>query len=235
MSLAIESRHIGDVTVVKCSGRIVEGAESAALHQQLTAALVDYPLIVLHLEQVDFIDSSGLGLLVRFLSRARAAHGGLKLCAVPSRIHEVLAITRLRGIFDAHESEAEAVAAFYERAKSADGQARLDSEILCVEKSADVLAYVSGILRQAGYGVLSSSSVPDALMLLRASRPKVVVIGATLRAARDTRAAEVFNDLADALPVLELPADFSSSDAGDAGQRLLDQIRTAIGDRPTAS
>jgi anti-sigma B factor antagonist len=235
VSLALESRRVGDVVVVKCRGRIVEGDESTALHQQLAGILVDHPLIVLHLEQVDFVDSSGLGLLVRFLSRARAAHGGLKLCAVPGRIHEILRITRLQGIFDAYESEADAVKAFYTRTKSGDGQARLDTQILCVEKSPDVLAYVSGMLRQAGYGVLSSASLPDALMLLRASPPKVVVIGAALRAARDTRAAEVFNEMASGLSIVELPEGFASSDAGAAGQRLLDEIRTALGGHTAAS
>jgi anti-sigma B factor antagonist len=233
--LSLERRLIGDIMVVKCNGRIVEGAESAALQQELVAALTDHRFIVLHLEQVDFVDSSGLGLLVRFLSRARAAHGGLKLCAVPDRIREVLRITRLQDIFDAHASEGEAIAAFYARAKSADGQARLDSQVLCVEKSPDVLAYVSGMLRQAGYGVLSSASLPDALMLLRASPPRVVVIGAALRAARDTRAAEVFNEMANGLSVIELPEGFASSDAGAAGQRLLEQVRSALGERSAAS
>ena len=231
MSLSLQSRRVGDITVVKCVGRIVEGIQSAQLQQHLTDLLPDHPYIILDLDQVDFIDSRGLGLLVRFLSRARTAHGGLKLCRVPARINEVLRITRLHAIFDAHESEADAIAAFYERTKSADGQGRLDADILCVEKSADVLAYVSGVLRQAGYGVLSSGNLQDALTLLRASRPKVVVIGAALREARDTRAADAFNDFADKLTVVELPANFSSRDAGEAGQRLLDRVRDVIGHR----
>ena len=44
---------------------------------------------------------------------------------------------------------------------------------------------------------------------------------------RETRTAEKFNGLADKLRVLELPADFSRSDPGQAGQQLLDQVRAA--------
>ena len=235
MPLSLQSRRVGDIIVVTCSGRIVEGAESAALQRHVYDLLPDDPFITLDLSQVDFIDSAGLGLLVRLLSRARTARGDLKPCAVPARISEVLRITRLGSVFDVHESEADAIAAFYQRATSADAPDRLDTEILCVEKSADVLAYVCGVLRQAGYGVMPSGNLPDALVLLTASRPKVVVVGADLRAARGTRAADHFNELADALPVVELPADFSCSDPGDAGHRLLDRVRAVIGTRETGA
>ena len=92
-----------------------------------------------------------------------------------------------------------------------------------------MLAYVCEILRQAGFGVLSSDNLPDALMLLRAVRPKAVVISSVLRAARATGTAESFNTLADALGVIELSADFSHRDAGEAGERLLDRVRSLIG------
>jgi DNA-binding NtrC family response regulator len=89
----------------------------------------------------------------------------------------------------------------------------------------DVQAYVRGLMGQAGYGVLTAGNLPDALTLLQATQPKVVIIGSELRAARNTQSAETFNRLADALAVIELPADFSRREAGDAGQSLLDQVR----------
>jgi hypothetical protein len=91
-----------------------------------------------------------------------------------------------------------------------------------------VLAYVREVLRQAGYGVMTSGNLHDALVLLQASRPKLVVVGANLRAARGTHAADTFNTLAGTFPLVELPADFSCSDAGDAGSRLLDQVRAVM-------
>ena len=229
MSLALQRRRVGDIVVIKCIGRIVFGDEIAELQQQVYDRVAEDPNIILNLAEVDFIDSSGLGLLVRFLNRTRFAHGDLKLCAVPARIDEVLRITRLKATFDSFESEADAIAAFYERAKSGGTPDRFRSDILCVDKSADVLAYVCEVLRQAGYGVLTSDNLPDALMLLKATPPKVVVIGAELRAARGTWTADTFNTLVGAHSVVELPPDFSSRDAGEAGHRLLDRVRTSLG------
>jgi len=226
--LSFQSRRVGDITVVECSGRIVQGAESAQLQQHVDDLLPVNRHILLHLGEVDFIDSSGVGLLVRLLTRLQNAHGDLKLCTVSSKIVEVLRITKLNTIFDSYESEAEAIAGFYRRSKSPD-RPFLAANILCVETSADVLAYVRELLRHAGYAVVTTGNLPDALTLLTATRPKLVVIGANLRATRDTRTAETFNRLADALSVIELPATFSSDDAGEAGRRLVSQVHAIIG------
>ena len=88
-------------------------------------------------------------------------------------------------------------------------------------------AYLAEALRQSGYGVLTAANLPDALALLRASRPKAVIISAALRAAHDTWSAHAFNDLASAVVVIELPPDFSGRDALEAGA-LLDRVRATI-------
>ena len=93
MPLSVQSRRVGDITVMMCRGRIVEGSESSALQQHVGVPSQD-PCIVLNLCDVDFIDSSGLGLLVRLLTRCRAAGGDLKLCAVPGRIDDRVALAR---------------------------------------------------------------------------------------------------------------------------------------------
>ena len=227
MALTLESRQVGEVTVIKCKGRIVEGDESAPLVKQVTSLLSNEPFVVLHLEHVEFIDSGGLGLLVRLRSKAQNAGGDVKLCALPPRIAEILRVTRLVTIFDTHGSEAEAITAFYRDAKTAATPDRLATDILCVSPSLDVIAYLREVLRQAGHGVMTSDNLPDALMLVRATRPKVIVMSADLRAARDTPLADAFGDIASKLPVIELPPDFSHRDAGAAARRLLDQVREA--------
>ena len=231
MPLSLQSRDVGEITVVQCSGRIVEGVESAALKDYLAARLPHYPCIVLNLAGVQFLDSAGLGLLARILTTARHAHGDLKLCAVPDKIVEVLRITNLRTIFESYPSEEDAIAAFYQTATSSTPAYQSSREILHVETSEDVLAYVRHLLGQAGYGVTSAGTVPDALVLLKAMRPKVVIMGTELRAARHTQAAQALNALADAASVIELPADFSRDDAGDAGRQLLDQLRVLLAAR----
>jgi anti-sigma B factor antagonist len=233
----MQNHRVGDITVVKCSGRITEGTESAALQQHLNDLFPLQPFIILDLGDVQFIDSSGLGLLVRLLARTERARGSLKLCAVPPNIREVLRVTRLAPIFESHESETDAIAACYQRTKSGGAQHRFRADILCVDASSDVLAYVRQLLTQAGYGVVSTDNLADALMLLKATHPKLVVIGAEMRAASGTRSAEAFNTLAAARAVMELPVDFSSLEAGEAGRQLLDAVRAILpaGNAPPAT
>jgi anti-sigma B factor antagonist len=227
VALSFDSRRVGDLAVVRCQGRIVEGDESAGLRRHLDDLLPYGANILLDLSQVEFIDSSGLGLLVRFLTRCRAADGDLQLCGLSPRIREVLRVTKLAAVFESHETEALAIAAFYERPMSA-GAPRLERGILCVDKSTDVLAYLRELLKQAGYAALTTVNLPDALTLLKATQPKLVVIGADLRGARDTTTASTFNALVDRLAVVELPGNFSSTDAGDAGRHVLDQVNAVM-------
>lgn len=227
MPLTLEHRLVGDVTIVTCSGRIVEGSESVALQQMLDDLFQYGPYLVLHLGAVDFVDSSGLGLLIRNITRAKKAHGNVRLCALSRRLIEVLQATRLLPICDAHGTEEEAIAAFYQRAASGGGATPLHTDILCVTGSSDVQAYMRGLLTQAGYGVQTAGNLPDGLVLLQVSDPKLVIVDAALRQTRETRTAAKFNGLADKLRVIELPADFARSDPGQAGQQLLDQIRAA--------
>ena len=233
-SLSVESRRFGDVIVVTCVGRLIAGDEAGFLEQHVTSLLPDHSQIVLNWHDVTYIDSGGVGLVVRLLNRTRTAGGDLKLCAVSERVRQVLKVTRLDRVFDLHEAEAEAIAAFG-RPPLVDTPTRLDVDILCVQESADVGAYVSEVLRQAGYRVITLGNLPDALMLFKGSRPKLVLISAELRAARGTWTAETFNVQTRSVPVIELPSDFSGRDAEVASRALLDQVGAALGSRGPTS
>jgi anti-anti-sigma factor len=93
MPISLEHRRVGDIIVVTCVGRIVEGAESIAVQKLLDDLLQYGSRLVLHLGAVDFLDSSGLGLLVRYVARTRNGHGGLKFCALSPKIIQVLDVT----------------------------------------------------------------------------------------------------------------------------------------------
>ena len=89
----------------------------------------------------------------------------------------------------------------------------------------DVLTYLREVLKEAGYRTLTAANMPDALILLKATRPRIVVIGAELRAASGTLAAQEFNSIAGAGAIVELPPGFSGQDAGDAAQQVLQAVR----------
>jgi anti-anti-sigma factor len=225
--LSFDSRRVGDVTVLTCSGRMLAGDETAAFQSHLDDVIRWHPRLVLHLAGVHSIDSGGLGLIVRYMTRARNAGGALTLCAVSPKIDEVLTMTRLRSVLPPYETESDAIAAAYQ------GGTRFDASsvrwnVLCVDPSPDVLAYLRELLKKAGYHPMTAGNLPDALVLLTAAQPTVVVIGADLQATRGTRAADEFHRVASTRRVVELPPGFGERDAGDAAQHLLDAIRACI-------
>jgi anti-sigma B factor antagonist len=229
--LSLNTRGIGKVTIVRCSGRIAAG-ETEVLHLHITDLLRDRHDIVLHLGEVGFIDSSGLGMLVRLLTSIRSARGDLKLCQVPEVVHKVLKITNLTALFDTHESEEEAVLAFYRKHAAPAHAPHPGLTVLCIDQSANVLAYLRELLGQAGYNVLTNNNLRDALILLRATRPGLAILGPNLKGAPG--AEQTFRG-ACAAPVLELGEDFSTLEAGQAASELLAKIRALDSPGPTQS
>src|SRR5512143_2678502 len=163
MPLELNTRRVGRVTVVRCAGRIVAGAESESVRQHITRLLPAEKHVVLHLGEVGFMDSSGLGTMVRMQALARHAGGDIKLCQVRPEVSTVLKITHLTQLFQMFDQEEEAITAFYRRPEGAEAEEKKGARLLCVEGSADVLAYVRELLGRAGYDVVSSTTVPDAL------------------------------------------------------------------------
>ena len=112
MELSLQNQKFDDIVVVRCQGRIVMGAEITSLQHELEKLTVLTKKVVLHLGEVTFIDSVGLGALVRQFGTLRAKGGDLKLCQVSPFLLQVLQITNLLRIFPMHASEAEAIQAF---------------------------------------------------------------------------------------------------------------------------
>ncbi len=70
MQLKLQNQWIDDVVVIRCQGRIVVGDEVGALQQELEKQTVLTKKVVLQLGEVSFLDSVGLGALVRLLLRS---------------------------------------------------------------------------------------------------------------------------------------------------------------------
>ena len=226
MRLSLDTREVGRVTIVHCNGRIVAGGESEALREHIVRLLRDRRSIVLHLGEVTFIDSSGLGTMVRILTTTRQARGELKLCNVPEHVRKVLELSHLKQLFDTQESEEAAVAAFYRPGARVEEPASTGPSILCLDSNADVLAYLRELLRRAGYDVSTSSHRGDALMLMRATRFDLLLAGPDMTSSPATQ--QAFQAACAKLPVIELGSDFSTLDAGEAGAGLLEKIEARL-------
>jgi anti-anti-sigma factor len=219
--LSMKQRTIGEVAVIECSGRLVEGAETAALDRQVRDLQTVYRYFVLDLHDVPFVDSSGLGLLVRLLARLRRASGDLKLCGVAPNIQKSLSVSRLNTVLATYDDVPRALEAFQQADAEGAEPARDTVDILCVHRSPDVLAYLQELLRRAGYGLMASTNVSDAATLLIAIKPKIVVID---RQSREAGMSGRFGSLIGNARIVELPPTFSIDDAGEAAQRLLSDL-----------
>jgi anti-sigma B factor antagonist len=226
LPLSLDTREVGRVTIVHCNGRIVAGSASDSLREHVAWLLRDRRSIVLHLGEVGFIDSSGLGTMVRALTSTRQAHGDLKLCNVPEFVRRVLEMSRLTTVFDAHESEEKAVAAFYRPGARAETPVPTGHSVLCLDSNADVLAYLRELLRRAGYDVQSSGRVADALLLMRVTHFDLLLVGPDMTPSLASPPA--FRDAYARLPVIELGSEFSTSHAGEAATGLLEAIAARL-------
>lgn len=70
MQMRLESRPIGEILVMNCHGKIVAGNEVFTLHAQGSDAIEKYGDVVLQLDHIEFIDSRGLGALMRLVQGA---------------------------------------------------------------------------------------------------------------------------------------------------------------------
>ena len=226
MRLSLDTRRVGQVTVVRCSGRIVAGPETESLRAHVSGMLLERKHFVLHLGEVVFIDSSGIGAMVRLLTSSRQSRGDLKLCNVPQPIDKVLRLTNLNRLFETHESEESAISAFYRKSAAPEQAAAPGPSVVCVDPNGDVLAYLRELLRRGGYDVHTSGSLPDALMLIRVTRPALLLVGPNLKAS--PAAKQAFEAACASVPVVELGTEFSTLDAGEAASQLLENMQARL-------
>lgn len=113
MSLKIDTREVGKVTILDIEGRIVLGDEIGDLRTAVRNLIGDgRKKIILNLAAVDYIDSSGVGELVGSFTTVRNAGGELKLLSLTQKVHDVLHVTKLYTVFDIKDDEFTAVKSF---------------------------------------------------------------------------------------------------------------------------
>ncbi len=113
MALKMTNREVHGVSVVALDGRIVLGEESTALRQKLKSLIAEgKKKIVLNMDNIKYIDSAGLGILVAAHVSAKTQGASLHLCHLGSKFQEVLQITKLLTVFEVFDTEAAAVASF---------------------------------------------------------------------------------------------------------------------------
>jgi len=111
--MKIETRTVGDIRILDCSGKITLGEGTMTVRNTVRDILKNNgKKIILNLSDVNYIDSSGIGELVSTYTTVTNNGGQLKLLNLTKKIQELLAITKLLTVFQVFNSESEAVASF---------------------------------------------------------------------------------------------------------------------------
>lgn len=229
MQLRLESRPVGEVLVMQCHGRIVAGNEVFTLHSQVGDSIEKYGDVVLQFDYVEFVDSSGLGALMRLMQAARAKGGDLKLSGLPPKIRKVLQLTSLLPQFETYDSVEEAITAAYlgsrySRGKTGDARPRM----LCVFPSTDVCTFLREVLCNAGYNAITTTAIEDARILLKATKAKLVVVSGRIQTVHGKPIRQALQEIDPAVQLLTLEEDFATQDPGEAAEKLLIDVGSLL-------
>jgi len=111
--MQIDERAAGDVTILDMKGKMTLGEGDELLRDKVNSLTMQgKKKIVLNLAAVPYIDSAGLGEVVRTYTTVSRQGGSLKLLSLTKRITDLLSITKLLTVFETYDNEADAVRSF---------------------------------------------------------------------------------------------------------------------------
>lgn len=111
--MTITERKSGDVSILDVEGKILLGEGDVQLKRKIDELIErNETKLLLNLANVPYMDSGGLGEIVRSYTTVKRAGGDLKLLNATKRISDLLTITKLITVFEIHEDEAAAVKSY---------------------------------------------------------------------------------------------------------------------------
>jgi anti-sigma B factor antagonist len=111
--MKIDERAVDGVTVLDLQGKMLIGEGDELLREKVNQLVENgTERIVLNLAEVPYVDSAGLGEIVRCYTTVSRKNGKLKLLHLTKRIHDLLSITKLLTVFETYDTEEEAVKSF---------------------------------------------------------------------------------------------------------------------------
>ena len=110
----ITERHVGDITVLDLEGKILLGEGDIQLKQYVSDLITrGVRRVLLNCSEVPYMDSSGLGEVVRCYTAVKRAGGELKLVNLTKRLIDLLTITKLITVFETFDAEEAAIKSFH--------------------------------------------------------------------------------------------------------------------------
>lgn len=109
----IHQREREGVAILDLKGRLTVGPAATQVRDAISKLTASQNKIILNLEGVDYIDSTGLGTLVVCYTGTQKAGGALKLLNLNKRNLELLVLTKLSTVFELFNDEQDAVNSFF--------------------------------------------------------------------------------------------------------------------------
>jgi anti-sigma B factor antagonist len=111
--MKIEERAVDGVTILDLQGKMLIGEGDELLREKINQLVENgTEKIILNLAEVPYVDSAGLGEIVRCYTTVSRKNGKLKLLHLTKRIHDLLSITKLLTVFETYDNEQDAVKSF---------------------------------------------------------------------------------------------------------------------------
>ena len=111
--MQIEERVVGNVTILDLKGKMLIGEGDELLREKINHLVEGgKKKVLLNLADVPYVDSAGLGEIVRCYTTVSRKDGKLKLLNLTKRIHDLLSITKLLTVFETYDTEEEAIRSF---------------------------------------------------------------------------------------------------------------------------
>lgn len=111
--MKFETKEIYNASVVTIKGKLIGGPDAEEFHSILQSSIEkDIKNIVVDLSDIGFVNSSGIGILVRGYTTMKTAGGDLKLAGISDKVSGVLAITKLNSVLSQYPNVDEAAKSF---------------------------------------------------------------------------------------------------------------------------
>ena len=111
--MKFSTRKAGDIVIIDVDGQILLGEGDVEIKEAVDGLLKrGNKNVLLNLAKVPYLDSAGLGEIIRCFTALRKSGGDFKLVSPNRRIIDLLTITKLLNVFDCYENEAAAIASF---------------------------------------------------------------------------------------------------------------------------
>lgn len=111
--MTLTTEVIGDVRVVETPGKALDASTAPDFKVASSVFVQPQAKLIFDLSKTDFVDSSGLGVIVSTLRRIHEVKGDLKLCGLKKPVRALFELVRMHRVFEIFNTRDEAIRSFH--------------------------------------------------------------------------------------------------------------------------